>query len=125
MKASALYTLILSTGLVLTGCATKPSPDSAHPQPPHSPPAQTASTEPKDPAAITLLQETPPAHYTVIGEATVSKYNVAGIKRQKAIIQDRLRELAASMGGDAIMHLKNEGGYITGTVISYSPSSRA
>ena len=124
MKVPAPCAIILSALVTLTGCSTPSTKTSAPDYAQRSPEyheSQSLQIEKKDPAAISLLKnhEIPPVHYTVIGEATVSKYNVAGIKRQKAIIQDRLRELAASMGGDAVINQRNEGRYVTGTVISY------
>lgn len=117
-RVSTIFVLIMSTGLTLCSCTTPLTPSSD----------QTSSTgiQPKkiwikkDPSTIALLKGAyeEDSHYTVIGKATVSKYDVAGIKRQKAIIKDRLRELAASIGGDAIIHVKNKGKNVIGTVVT-------
>jgi hypothetical protein len=57
--------------------------------------------------------------YKVLGIATVSKYNVAGFKRQEATIRDIMREFAASMGGDALINIKTDEKTISGTIIAY------
>ncbi len=57
--------------------------------------------------------------YTVLGQATVSKYNLVGIKRQDATIHDAMRTMAASMGGDAIIDVKKDYHSVSGTVIMY------
>jgi len=118
MKALTLCAIILSMSITLIGCSTPlmPSTDLAHPTLGSPKPAYPVR---KDPAEIVFInrQDIPPNQYTVIGEATVSKYNVAGIKRQKAVIQDRLRELASSMGGEAIIHLQSDDSYVTGIVV--------
>lgn len=117
----ALFLLVLSTGLTLSGCATPVTPSSDQ-----TCPVKNKPKPKKDPATVSLLNGVyeGDSHYTVIGKATVSKYNVAGIKRQKAIIKDRLRELAASIGGDAIIHVKNKGKNVTGTVVTAERSNQ-
>jgi hypothetical protein len=74
----------------------------------------------EDPATISLYtpDKIPPASYHVVGEAIVSRYNPVGIMRQKAIIHDHLRSLAASMGGNAIINIRKNRKYVMGTVIS-------
>jgi hypothetical protein len=57
--------------------------------------------------------------YKVVGKATVSKYNVAGFKRQEATIRDIMREFAASMGGDALINIQTDDKTISATIIAY------
>ncbi len=57
--------------------------------------------------------------YTIIGEASISEYNMVGIKRQNAIIHDAMRTLAAAMGGDAIIDVKHLNNAVIGKVIAY------
>ena len=61
----------------------------------------------------------PAAHYTVLGKAIISEYNPVGIKRQEACIRDALRNLAATMGGDAVIELDKNNKTVTGTVIAF------
>jgi hypothetical protein len=57
--------------------------------------------------------------YKVLGVATVSKYNIAGFKRQEATIRDIMREFAASMGGDALINIKTDDKTISATIIEF------
>lgn len=83
--------------------------------------AQTSSiNNPKDPVNVHLLTKEKPVHpYSVIGKATVSKYNTGGIKRQQAVIHDLMRQVAASLNGDAVMDLQSNDKEISATVIAY------
>lgn len=74
------------------------------------------------PTAVSLFTRHPnlSQHYTVIGTATVSRLNQVGIKRQKAIINDHLREIAAEMGGDAIINLSSTPQNVSGLVIVFN-----
>ncbi len=74
----------------------------------------------KDPLTVSLLtNEKPVRPYKVVAQATISKYNRVGIKRQEATIHDILRQLAASVNGDAVIDMKNNGKEISATVIAY------
>jgi hypothetical protein len=57
--------------------------------------------------------------YEVLGQATVSKFNAGGVKRQEATIRDLMREFAASMDGDALIDIKTDDNNISATVIAY------
>jgi hypothetical protein len=61
----------------------------------------------------------PQKNYLVLGNETISKFNQNGIKRQKANIHDLLRNIAASMGGDAVINLRYDQKMVSGTVIKY------
>ena len=135
-----LYLLaVTNIGLMLASCATvnsKPATGILKDQPPISstqsgtpksismlsaPPQQDVSKIIKNPLTVSLYdQENPlPQHYKILGVETVSKYNTAGIKRQKAIINDKMRKIAAAMGGDAIIGITHNDSAIIGTVIAY------
>jgi hypothetical protein len=61
-----------------------------------------------------------PTHpYQVIAKESVSQYNMGGIKRQEAIIHDVLRQLAASVGGDAVINITKDNGKICGEVVKF------
>lgn len=109
----------------LFGCASMKTThsDSALPRTATSSTATTpkATLPKKDPIAVSVYPAgkklgTP---YKVLGEATVSKYNASGIKRQDAVIHDAMRTMAASMGGDAIIDIKRTGKAVIGKIIAW------
>lgn len=119
-----LYLLgIIYIGLILQGCASAEGMKSPPQAPtPYEQNWQTIkTTPPKDPIKVSFL--TPdkklPLPYEVIGKATVSKFNMAGVKRQEATIRDIMRQLAASVDGDAVIDLNHNKGSVTATVIAY------
>lgn len=57
--------------------------------------------------------------YKVIGKETVSKYNLAGVKRQQALIREAMSQLAASVGGDAVIDISHDKNSVSGTIITY------
>jgi len=57
--------------------------------------------------------------YRIIGKEVVSRYNFIGLERQSKALNDIMQNLAASMGGDAIINLKVDNQKIEGTVISF------
>ncbi len=75
----------------------------------------------KNPMAVSFYPSTKNLSipYVVLGKETVSKFNFVGIKRQEATIHDTMRNLAASMGGDAVIDIQHGDKMITGTVIAY------
>lgn len=75
----------------------------------------------KNPLTISLHKKSHQTNkaYTVVGQETVSKYNKGGIKRQEAHLRDTMREIAAAMGGDAVIDIKHDGKTITGTVVAF------
>lgn len=75
----------------------------------------------KNPLTVTIHKKTSQLEktYTIVGQQSISKYNRSGIKRQEAYIRDTMRELAAAMGGDAVIDVKHDGKTITGTVVAF------
>ena len=120
-----LYLLIIIyIGLALSACTSlhEAQPlDTAH--------KKTASLKQcpqKNPLDVTVYFRTSPKKpYQIVGEETISKYNLGGIKRQAANIHDAMRNLAASMGGDAVINVKHRGKTITATVITYKNNQLA
>lgn len=109
-----LYLLsILSIVLILTSCASVQT----------SKPENHKVTKPSiDPLTVSFYngkrsQEHP---YHVKGKATVSQYNVVGIKRQEATIRDLMRQMAAKLGGNAVVDITHDDKAITGTVVEYN-----
>lgn len=73
----------------------------------------------KNPLTVTFLKGKPKMPYKVVGLESISKFNLGGNKRQEASIRDGMRELAAAMGGDAVIDIKHDAKSISGTVIAY------
>jgi uncharacterized protein YceK len=115
-----LYLLLsIYTGLFLSGCSTMDNQDSAAKD--QNKPVQHAAVKAKNPLAVAVYthKKTLTTPYTVIGKAVISKYNPGGIKRQEACIHDAMRDLAARMGGDAVINLAKGDKTVTGTVIAF------
>src|SRR5690348_1468602 len=116
-----LYPLgIIYISLALTSCSTVEQPCPVCQQK-NSKPQQTAlATSPKNPLKVAFYTHTkPPVPYKVIGDESISKFNLGGNKRQEANIRDGMRELAAAMGGDAIINIKHDSKSISGTIVAY------
>lgn len=114
-----LYLLsVIYIGFALTSCASSIE-QPANPINPAKKPAATASN--KNPMTVTFYKKgtNPKMPYKIIGEESISKYNLGGIKRQEGNVRDAMRQLAAAMGGDAVINLKHDAKSISGTVIAY------
>lgn len=119
-----LYLLLfIYTGLFLSGCSTVDNQDSAVKE--QHKPLQQALVKPKNPMAVMVYREqkTLAKPYTVVGKAVISQYNPGGFKRQEACVRDAMRDLAASMGGDAVIDLNKNGKMVTGTVIAFQSAT--
>lgn len=115
-----LYLLLsIYTGLFLTACSTAEDPDTTAKNQHTS--IQQAQVKPKNPLAIKVYSEQKSLNkpYTVLGKAAISRFNPGGIKRQEAYMREAMRDLAASMGGDAVINLDKNGKMVTGTVITF------
>lgn len=116
---SLYLVIVIYIVFALAGCApVSPEPPCCFK--PYIPSTQ-AKRKHKDPIAVSVFSKgtLPNKPFVVIGEETVSEYNIAGIKRQEGNIHDTLRKLAASMGGDAVIDVSNDKKAISGKVISY------
>jgi hypothetical protein len=116
-----LYLLgIIYVVLVLSSCANtteQSSSNQTHPAP--------VTKEKKNPLAVSFYtKEQPKVPYEVLGEESISKFNPGGHKRQEAYIRDGMRELAAAMGGDAIINIKHDAKTITGTVVAFKDTTK-
>ncbi|SRR5579883_1577978 len=115
-----LYPLsVIYIGLSLVGCATTDQTGSCKPMvaaPIKSPDCFCK----KNPLKVSFYTTGHPSMpYKVIGVEHISEYNMGGNKRQEANIQDGMRELAAAMGGDAVINIKKDSKIITGTVVAF------
>lgn len=119
MRLSLLSMIMM--GFVLSSCSTMNGTQPIH-NPPQKTVKTTASQQMKSPIAVSFYPAGKPNKpFTVLGNATVSKYNTAGHKRQEATIHDAMRTKAASMGGDAIINIRRDDNTVSGTVIAYQP----
>ncbi len=75
----------------------------------------------KSPITVALYSAgTRPEHpYKIIAKKSISKYNLVGIKRQEAVIHDALRNIAASMGGDAVINITKDDKKVTCEVVRF------
>lgn len=124
-----LYLLIaVYTGLFLSACSIIASShdQTANRQNATPATAKQAAIKLKNPLTVAVYtkKQPLPVPYTILGKATISKYNLGGIKRQEAYIHDAMRTLAASMGGDAVINLNKDNKTVTGTVIAYQPEKK-
>jgi len=121
-----LCSLILSfCGLFLLGCASNVIHSTVQKQQMQAAMKQ-ASFSQKSPMAITLFTngKKPSIPYKVMGKETISKYNLAGIKRQEAQLREAMRNFAANLGGDAVIDITHDDKNIIGTVIAFQDSGR-
>lgn len=131
MKPSKISLFCIA--LALTGCSSLGQPvDQLGPNPtvyevPEKPrcPVPAKKPAPKNPLNVSIYPKgtLPEQPYKVIAVETVSKYNLGGIKRHKAGVNDALRKVAASVGGDAVIDLQYGKKTVTGKVITYEDTS--
>lgn len=110
-----LYLLIIiNIGLTLTSCTTTCyRSNQAHKM------IACNSSPTKNPIRVAFYtKQLPSLPYSVLGKESIPKYK-GGNKRQEAHIRDSMREIAAAMGGDAVIDIKHDDRSITGTVIAY------
>ena len=76
---------------------------------------------PKNPRLITLYanDQSPHTAYRVIGIATVSKHNLLGMERREPLLKNMMKNLAASVGGDGLIEVKNKNDTIEAQVIQF------
>lgn len=76
---------------------------------------------PKNPERIAVYQtnQLPSKPYRVIGVATVAKYNLMGKARGEETVHEMIKNLAASIGGDAVIKLDPKDELIEAKVIQF------
>jgi hypothetical protein len=117
----SLYLLIIIyIGLYLFGCTTTSHPKLTQNTQTALNQSTVVNPKEKNPLTVAMYTDKKPSNpYKILGTETVSKFNYNGIKRQIAIIHDAMRNLAAKMGGDAVINIAHDDKAVTGTVISY------
>ncbi len=121
-----LYLLLfIYTGLFLSACSTLDNSSSIFKKQKKQPMVSQTALNQKDPLNVAVFNNTQPTTpYTVLGKAIISEYNPRGIKRQEACVHDAMRNLAATMGGDAVINLNKNDKIITGTVIAFENENK-
>lgn len=118
-----LYLLtIIYISLSLTSCTSveHPAPNPVQKTIPKHQLKKAPCADNKSPIAVSFYTKTrPKSEYIILGQETISKFNDRGYKRQEAFIRDGMRELAAGMGGDAIIDIKHDAKTISATVIAF------
>lgn len=108
-KLYALSTLITLIVSMLTACTThnQPTPRlAANFINRESVQATTKEKFPaKNPQTVAIYKEKPLTPYRIIGVAKVAKYNFIGLPRKEETLQDMMKHLAASIGGDGLINV--------------------
>jgi hypothetical protein len=125
MKTPSLIMIFVVTVALLAGCSTPR-------QSPHQmatnfinrqavTPTTNESYPAKNPARIALYksEQKPLTPYRIIGVASVSKHNLIGMERQEGTMHDMIKHLAASIGGDGVIDIRNENDSIKANIIQY------
>ena len=58
-------------------------------------------------------------HYTTIADISINRYNMVGVKRQEAVLNDLMRKNAAFLGGNAIINIHKNHHKKSGQVIRF------
>lgn len=75
----------------------------------------------KSPKSVALYhaKQSPHSAYRIIGIATISKYNLLGMERQEETLNQMMKNLAASVGGDALININSNKKSIQANVIAF------
>jgi len=109
------YAAITVIGLLLGGCTSIPLKKEK----------VITTTQTKYPAkspqhiAFYLEKNSPERPYRIIGVGIVSKYNFIGMQRPEPAMHTIMRNLAASIGGDAIMNINKGNQAMEANIIAY------
>lgn len=115
-----IYLLLVTTGflILLVSCSTSKSATQVA-SINHQTTASKISAKNPDQVALYKNSKEPHAAYRVIGVAKVSRFNMLGFKHQDETLENMLKKLAASMGGDAIMNVSTNNNFIQANVIQF------
>jgi len=111
MKKLFLVTLIV--GIMMTGCATERVMSTGTQYPP------------TNPSSVKIYQsEKPSSAFEEIGRASVDKYNNLGISRSSEELKTKLKEQAASIGGNAIISISEDFASMSGVVVKFKSEAK-
>ena len=81
----------------------------------------TTNVAAKNPQYVTVYakDQSPHTAYRVIGRASVSKHNILGMKRGNATLEEMMKKLAASVGGDGLINIDNNNDSMQATIIQF------
>ena len=69
--------------------------------------------------AVYQKNQIPHAAYRIIGIASVSKHNILGLERNETTINTMMKKFAVSIGGDALIDIKNNRDVVEAQVIQF------
>jgi len=69
--------------------------------------------------ALYINETTPHTAYRIIGAASVSKYNLLGMKREESTMHEMMKQLAASVGGDGLINFNSDETRLHANVIAF------
>lgn len=104
---------MLMVGIIATGCVTER--------------VMSTGTQylPTNPSSVEIyLSEKPSAVYEEIGLVNVDKYNNFGISRSPEELNTKLKEQAASIGGNAIISLSEDFASMSGVVVKVKSENK-
>lgn len=124
MKTSHSVMAMIAVTFLLTSCATGKSPSQVASNYLNRQSIVTTTKDnypAKNPGNIALFtpDRSPHTAYRIIGVAKISKYNLLGMQRQEQTMQEMMKTLAASIGGDGIMDVRHTKDTLQGNVIAY------
>lgn len=125
MKTIHTFSALAAATLLITGCCSScrsPSQMASNVINQQSVTTTYAQQYPaKNPQQVAMYDtsKAPHAAYRVIGVATVSKYNLLGMPRKDNTVNDMMKKLAASIGGDGIMNVNTKGDTVQANVIAF------
>ncbi|OGT37536.1 MAG: hypothetical protein A3F11_02650 [Gammaproteobacteria bacterium RIFCSPHIGHO2_12_FULL_37_14] len=75
----------------------------------------------KNPQQVALYagDKTPHTAYRVIGIAKISRYNLLGLKRQDIALENMMKSLAASIGGDGVIDIATNNDSMQANIIQF------
>lgn len=125
MKTPSFSVVIIVIAALLGGCATKGqsaqqlAANFIHRQ--NVTPTTQESFPAKNPERIALYksQQKPLTPYRIIGIASVSKRNLIGMEREEPTMHEMMRRLAASIGGDGLIDIRNENDSLQANIIQF------